>query len=128
MFEKKLNVGDEVLIFTESKFDEINNDFNELPFIKGKVIKCGFNGDLKYHGNSWNKNKYIVMDEDENLYMGFYNFGVPRFLTEEDYIERLGYIIDRDNEEIKEKLERIKRMKDIILSLKVKEKVLSKKK
>ena len=128
MTDRKLNVGDEVLIFTDYKDAEKYEDFEEEPFIRGKIIETGLSDYLFYHRNSRNKNMYEVMDNDGNIYRGFYGFGIPRFLTVEDYIKHLDYLIDDESKEIQDKIERIERIKKIIesLSLKEDEKVLKK--
>ena len=117
MTDRKLNVGDEVLIFTDYKDEEKYEDFEEESFIRGKIIEKGLNKYLFYDGSPRNKNIYQVMDNDGNIYRGFYGFGIPRFLTVEDYIKHLDYLVDNESKEIQDKIERIERIKKIIESL-----------
>lgn len=128
MIDRDLNSGDEVLIFTDYKDAEKYEDFEEEPFIRGKIIEKELSDDLSYHGSSWNRNIYHVMDNDGNIYRGFYGFGTPRFLTVEDYIKHLYCLVDNESKKIQDKIERIKRIKVLIESLSQKEekKVLKK--
>ena len=129
MIDRNLNSGDEVLIFNNHKNVEKYENFEQEPFIYGVVIEKRLSDDLSYHGSSWNRNIYCVMDNDGNTYTGFYNSNsVPFFLTVEDYINHLSYLGDNESIIIQDKIEKIKRIKGLIESLSQKEekKVLKK--
>lgn len=113
--EKKLNIGDKVLIFTgrnKSK-DGIK------PFIKGKVIKKSKSDDLAYHGSPWIVDVYKVVGEDGNTYTGCYKdntVGDSSFWTIEDYKDYLKRVVEHDDVRIRE-IEQSKRRTEIALSL-----------
>ena len=104
--DKKLDVGDEVLIFKYISEWGINQNYEH--FIKGNIIKKEMSDDLSYHGSPWYKMNYTVLGEDGQKYFGNYkipHLGGSFFMTKEDYIDHLKMKI-ADN---KEKMLEIKR-------------------
>lgn len=101
--EKKLNIGDDVLIFRYIHQWGIHQNIER--FIRGNVIKIEMSDDLSYHGSSWYVMNYKVLGEDGKEYFGNYmhpTLGDSFFMTEEDYILYLERMIAKNQNQILE--------------------------
>lgn len=114
--EKKLNIGDEVLIFSAIYDNPNYKDVIKKPFQKGKVKDISLSDDLSYHGSPWYVNVYTVIGEDEKPYVGTYkncDVGSVSYLTEEDYVSYLDNQIDYNIQKIRDLRELCKEIMDL---------------
>ena len=119
--EKKLNVGDNVLVFENYKYI---SPFEILPFINGTVVECRESDDLSYHGSPWYVYLYKVIGEDGNTYLGSYRssiIGNAYYYKVEDYIEYLKYIKEHNENEILELTQKNQSIDELIESMKEKQ-------
>ena len=122
MDKKKLNVGDEVLVFDNSR--TIRRDIE--PFVRGKVFESYQSDDIAYHGTPWYVDLYKVRGEDGRTYSGSYRYGelgTSYFLTPEDYILYLYNKINSNHQKIKELNDLNDKLLDEINSVKYQENV-----
>jgi hypothetical protein len=114
--ERKLNIGDEVLIFSAIYDNPNYKDVIKKPFQKGKVKDISLSDDLSYHGSPWYVNVYTVIGEDEKPYVGTYkncDAGSVSYLTEEDYVSYLDNQIDYNIQKIRDLRELCKEIMDL---------------
>ena len=107
--ENKLKVGDKVLIFDSTYYDDYDTGINCYypikPFIRGEVIEQKRNNFSRFSDGNWYITVYKVLGEDGEIYVGPYKRSLvcnSFFYTEDDYIEYLNDFIRLNEERIKE--------------------------
>ena len=101
--DKKLEIGDEVLIFTYIPSWGPNQNYKR--FLRGKVVSYELSDDISHHGSAQYVTIYTVIDEDGNKHYGNYYdpiIGDSFFMTKEDYINYLEKVIASNNNEIRD--------------------------
>ena len=122
MDKKKLNVGDEVLVFDNTR--NIKSDIE--PYVRGKVFESYQSDDIAYHGAPWYVDLYKVRGEDGYTYSGSYHYGsigTSYFLKPEEYIQYLYNKVNSNHQKIKELNELNDTLLDEINSVKYQENV-----
>ena len=127
--DRELNIGDEVLILS----DDINSEFfDEHSYIKGIVSNYRIIETKKGCDRIYREYFYEVLGDDGNVYEGFcgseYSYDTIYFLTKKEFIELIKFSIDDVSREIKERMEKLRSLKEVVKSLRIneKQKVLSK--